>query len=214
MTRVYLIRHGETEFNKIGRMQGWADAPLTEAGRMQAQALAERFRDIPLAGVYASDLSRAAVTAQAIGDIQGLTAQTDPSLRELHMGSWSGQFIADICRNDPEGIARCRAVDPTWHAPGGETYPQLRQRMGDTLAKLAAKHDGQTIAVVSHGGGIRQIIAQYRHTPWEEVSKEAIQGNTAVNLLEFDGEEVRVIFQGDTSHLEAIGSKSVEYNGH
>ena len=61
VTRVYLIRHGETEFNKLGRMQGWADAPLTEEGRKQAQAVAERFRDIPLTGVYASDLSRAAV---------------------------------------------------------------------------------------------------------------------------------------------------------
>lgn len=209
-----MIRHGETEFNKENRMQGWLDAPLTEDGLKQAQALAGRFRDIPLAGVYASDLSRAAVTAQILADVQGLTAQTDPGLRELHMGTWSGQQIDDICRNDPDGIARCRAADPTWCAPGGETYPQLRQRMGETLARLAAKHEGQTIAVVSHGGGIRQILAQYKRLSWEEVRTEKIQGNTAVNLLEFDGTEVRILIQGDTSHLEATGRQSVEYAGH
>lgn len=214
MTRIYLIRHGETQSNLENRIQGWLDTQLTEAGFQQAEALGQRFQNIPVDAVYASDLQRAMDTAQVICNIHNLPLHTDPALREMNLGEWSGQTTAELSRTQGEQMALFRAVDPQWHAPGGETYLQLRDRVDGALQQIVANHPGQTVAVVSHGGGIKQVLAKYKGLSVSESKDDIKQGNTSVNLIEFDGEEIRVTLQGDTSHLAYLDRKANTYNGY
>ena len=90
MTTILLARHGETDWNRAGRWQGWADPPLNETGRVQARELAEQLRTIPFDAVYSSDLRRAHETALIVGEPHGVPVVTEPGLREIDVGSWSG----------------------------------------------------------------------------------------------------------------------------
>src|SRR5215211_8136133 len=96
VTAILLARHGETDWNREGRFQGWADPPLNDAGRAQAQALAERLREMPFDAVYASDLRRAFETAEIVAASHGVPVTPDPGLREVDIGSWSGLTRAEI----------------------------------------------------------------------------------------------------------------------
>ena len=106
MTRILLARHGETDWNRIGRWQGHADPPLNEAGREQAAALAERLAGDGIAAIYSSDLRRASATARTVGKQLGLAVVEDPALREIDVGSWSGLTRAEVAERFPEGFAR------------------------------------------------------------------------------------------------------------
>ena len=201
MTQIYLIRHGETASNKENRMQGWLDTDLSETGLQQSAALGQRFRELPVDAVYSSDLRRAMRTAQAICDAKNLPLQTDPALRELNLGDWSGRTNEEIAEKYSENLALYRTSPDLWKAPDGESYAQLRQRMDDAMKKIAAKHPGQRVAVVSHGGSIKMLLSLYKGLSILESKCEPIQPNTAVTLLEFDDQGVRIVYQGDATHL-------------
>lgn len=201
MTKVYLIRHGETASNKENRIQGWLDTDLSETGLRQSAALGQRFRDLPVDAVYSSDLCRAMRTAQAICDAKNLPLHTDAALRELNLGDWSGHTTEEIAQLYGENLALYRAASPLWKAPNGESYEQLRQRMDGAIKAIVARHPGQTVAVVSHGGSIKMLLSLYKGLSIPESKSEPIQPNTAVTLLTFDTQGVQILFQGDAAHL-------------
>src|SRR5437667_11321226 len=103
MTTLLLARHGETDWNREGRWQGWADPPLNEAGREQARALAEQLRTMPFDAVYSSDLRRAHETAEIVGRPHHVPIRVDRDLREIDIGSWSGLTRAEIDVQFPDG---------------------------------------------------------------------------------------------------------------
>ena len=104
MTTILLARHGETEWNREGRWQGWADPPLNDAGRAQARTLAEELRTIPFDAVYASDLRRARETAVIVAAPHAVPVLTDAGLREIDVGSWSGLTRREIEERFPDGL--------------------------------------------------------------------------------------------------------------
>lgn len=154
MTTILLARHGETEWNAAGRWQGQADPPLNETGKAQAERLAELLDPYPLAAIYASDLERARATAEAVGRRRGLPVLLRRDLREVDCGSWSGRFHADL---PPEQVARWRAGEKAWE--GGESYEEMAERILAAVFDIAARHDGEHVLIVSHGGAIRAIHA-------------------------------------------------------
>jgi broad specificity phosphatase PhoE len=157
MTTVYLARHGESDWNVERRWQGHADRPLTERGREQARALAERLVDIELEAVYASDLRRAWETAEAVAAPRGLEVVRLPELREVDVGSWSG-FTRDECAERfPDAFACWQEGGSGWE--DGESYEQMGERIVAALHRLVAAHPGASILVVSHGGPIRAVHA-------------------------------------------------------
>lgn len=157
MTTILLARHGESDWNREHRWQGHTDRPLTELGRRQAAALAERLADVPLDAVYASDLARARDTALAVAERKGLRVVARPDLREVDVGNWSGKTRADVERSDPEGIARWLEGATGWL--GGETYEEMAARAVAAVREIAAAHAGGRVLVVSHGGCMRAIHA-------------------------------------------------------
>jgi broad specificity phosphatase PhoE len=157
MTTVYLARHGESDWNVERRWQGHADRPLTERGHEQARLLAERLVDVELDAVYASDLRRAWETAEAVAATRGLHVVRLPELREVNVGSWSG-FTRDECSERfPDAFLRWQQGGSGWE--DGESYEEMGERIVGAIQRLAARHPGGAILVVSHGGPIRAVHA-------------------------------------------------------
>jgi broad specificity phosphatase PhoE len=157
VTTIFLARHGESDWNAEWRWQGHADRALTERGRAQAHALAERLRETELDAVYASDLTRARETARAVADAQELPLRTLADLREVDVGSWSGLTRTEAEERFPEDYERWLHGGPGWR--DGESYEQMSRRVVGTVLRLAREHDPGRILVVSHGGPIRAVHA-------------------------------------------------------
>ena len=201
MTRIYLIRHAEAEGNLYRRIHGWYNSLITVNGYRQIAALARRFRKIHIDAVYSSDLFRTMTTAGAVYKPKGLPLRTDAGLREVHMGWWEDRTWGEVGRIDGSTLARFNATSPEWKVPGGESLDEVRQRVGSTLRKLAERHPDQTLAVFCHGTAIRNTLALFRGLSVAESAGLPHSDNTAVSLVEIDGDETRVIFQDDNSHL-------------
>jgi 2,3-bisphosphoglycerate-dependent phosphoglycerate mutase len=146
VTTILLARHGETDWNREGRFQGWADPPLNEAGRAQASALAERLRETPFDAVYSSDLRRAHETAVVVAEPHGIPVVSDPGLREIDVGSWSGLTRAEIEERFPGADHH-----------DGESRAHHLARVLATAERIARAHVGERILIVSHGGSLRAL---------------------------------------------------------
>jgi uncharacterized phosphatase len=146
VTTLLLARHGETEWNRVGRWQGWADPPLNDNGRAQAHELAAQLRATPFDAVYSSDLRRAHETALVLAAPHGLDVVTDPDLREIDVGPWSGLTRAEIAERFPDG-----------DRPGGETREQHSVRVLAGVERIARAHPGERVLIVAHGGCVRAL---------------------------------------------------------
>jgi 2,3-bisphosphoglycerate-dependent phosphoglycerate mutase len=158
VTTIHLVRHGETDWNRELRWQGHSDVPLNERGREQARKLADELSGAPLAAVYSSDLRRASETAQIVADRLSLPVQTDAALREIDVGSWEGFTLANLEARSPEAVTR-------WDEQGehgwedGESHTAMVARVREAIQSIAARHEGEEVLVVSHGGPIRALKA-------------------------------------------------------
>ena len=157
MTTILLARHGESDWNRTKRWQGFADRPLTDLGRRQAMELAARLEEIELDAVYSSDLQRARATAEIVARSKHLDVQTVRDLREVDVGSWSGLTRAEAEARYPEAFARWLHGDEGWE--DGETYDQLGERVVRAVQRIAKERNGQRVLIVAHGGTIRAIHA-------------------------------------------------------
>jgi probable phosphoglycerate mutase len=148
---LYLIRHGETTYNAEGRIQGQSDAPLSELGRRQSQAVAEALAALPIEAVYSSPLSRALETARQIAAKHGLAVQTDPRLMELNAGVFEGRLRSELADLYPTELAQWLGGDEDFVIPGGESRRQLTVRGCEALRAIAAAGHHEVV-VVTHGG--------------------------------------------------------------
>jgi broad specificity phosphatase PhoE len=160
---IYLARHGETEWNRIGRWQGATDIPLSDTGRAQARLLAERLRDRRIARVHASHLSRAHETAAIVAAHLGMPAPlTDPRLRERGYGAFEGLTRSE-CEDRFPGAWQRYLADRRLVPPGGEPQAEVVERVVAAMTEIATANDetsseSGTILVISHGGTIRSFI--------------------------------------------------------
>jgi probable phosphoglycerate mutase len=157
VTTILLVRHGETDWNSERRWQGHADRPLNEVGREQARELAETLTDRAIDVVYSSDLLRAHETALIVGERLGLPVSVDVGLREVDVGDWSGRVHSEIEGLDPDGYRRWREGGKGW--AGGESYEEMGARVVAAVLRIAARHPGETVLIVTHGGSIRACRA-------------------------------------------------------
>lgn len=156
MTRLIVWRHGNTEWNADGRIQGQTDTPLNALGRQQAADAARMLLTLRPAAIVASDLARASDTAAALGRLSGLTVSYDKRLRERSFGHWQGLLMSEVAERFPEEHARWRARQEV----GGdvESLDELGGRVSAAL--LAAAALGDTVVVATHGGAARQGVGQ------------------------------------------------------
>ena len=201
-TRIIAIRHGETAWNVDTRIQGHLDIPLNDIGRWQAGRLGAALAGEGIAAVYASDLGRAMQTAQAVADVAGLAVLADTGLRERAFGRFQGRTFAEIEAAWPEDARLWRVRDPAFTPPeGGESLLVFRDRVVGTLARLAARHAGEQIVVVGHGG-VMDVL--YRAATGQELQapRTWALGNAAVNRLLWTPQSLGLVGWADTRHLE------------
>lgn len=150
------MRHGATDWNQARLAQGQADIALNRKGRRQAREAAKALAGYELDAVYASDLQRAVATAQAIAGRQGLEVITDRDFREIDQGEWEGVHTDEIRRRWPELWGPARHVN---RRPGGESPEEVSRRALAGLRRVLEAHPTGTVAIVSHGGTIRWLVA-------------------------------------------------------
>lgn len=201
VTRILAVRHGETDWNRETRIQGHTDIGLNANGLAQARRLGTALRDEPLAAIYASDLDRARATAEAVAMHHGLPVRTDAGLRERGFGRLEGLTWAEIESLHPDEALAWRKRHPEFAPPGGESLLRFRERIVSTVHTLAARHLGQQVLIVAHGGVLdvlyRDATRQDLQAPrtWE-------LPNTAVNRLIWSPEGLGLVGWADTSHLQ------------
>ena len=208
-TSILLIRHGETAWNAVRRLQGHIDIPLNEEGQRQAAALADALAAEPLHAVISSDLQRALRTAQAVAGQQAVqhTVQQDPQLRERCYGVFEGMLYADIERTYPAEFAAWQARDIDAVMPSGErvaeSFRQFFQRCMDGIGAWAARYPGRTIAIVAHGGVLecayRAATGMALDSPRDFQVK-----NASINRFTFDNGKLALQSWGETAHLEQL----------
>ncbi len=163
MTTLLLARHGETDWNKEGRWQGWADPALNDTGRAQARTLAAELEATPFDAVWSSDLRRARETAEILAAPHRVPVLVDPDLREIDIGSWSGLTRAEIADRFPDGIR-----------PDGETREQHAARVLAAVERIARAHPAERVLVVTHGGTLRTLHGHTSDEPYHPVANCAV----------------------------------------
>ena len=205
MTRVILVRHGETDWNATRRAQGHADVPLNHAGRAQALDAARELSAFTVDAVYSSDLMRALDTAKEIARLHGLEVVVEPRFREIDQGEWTGLTSAEIRARWPGlwGPERHRS-----RRPGGESPAEVRRRALAALAGAVEAHPDGTVVVVSHGGTIRWLSAAALGLDDDGAARIRGLRNGAMVSLDafFDSGELRlcnlVRFDGATAEVD------------
>jgi probable phosphoglycerate mutase len=204
MTEIWFIRHGETDWNRSRRIQGWKDIPLNKDGEVQAQRLAERLaRDAqsqPFDAIYSSDLQRAHHTALAAAERLALRVRTEPGIRERSYGVLEGLDTLTSEQLAPEARAAWKSRDPDRAIEGGEALGQFRARILATVEDLAARHRGERLLVFTHGG-VLDILWRRARGLELDVPRDVPLLNAGVNRIVIDGAEWRVDSWADVSHM-------------
>jgi len=203
--RITAVRHGETAWNVDTRIQGQTDIGLNARGQWQAQQLGAALAAHGIKHIYTSDLARAHHTALAIATHAGIAPQAvvlHAGLRERAFGVFEGRTHAEIEAQWPQDALRWRQRVPDWAPQGGESPLQLRQRVEKTVVQIAARHPGQHIALVAHGGVLDML---YRLATGQEVNAVRTWelGNCAINRLLWTPQGLTLVGWADTAHLEA-----------
>lgn len=204
ITRLILVRHGETDWNRTRTIQGQHDIPLNETGLAQAQAVARRLASESIGAIYSSDLARARETARAVAEVHRLAVIDEPGLRERHWGRFQGYRFDEIEQLAPEAHARMLVRDPAYELDGGgESITVLVARVRETLDRLARAHAGVTIVAVAHGGVL--------DAAWRIATGLALDAprafalpNAALNVLEASASGWTVREWAVTGHLDGL----------
>jgi broad specificity phosphatase PhoE len=203
--RLWLVRHGESTWNAIGRVQGWADPPLSDLGIYQAERVAKRLAEVGLSAIYSSTLQRAFQTAQIISDKVGVPIMPDPRLREHGMGEATGMiwgreaffsrwpFLTEIA-NQGKPIRK--------HIPGAEPPDIFIDRINHSIYAIKKAHIDGDVAVVAHGGVFRHYIADLLDASLG--TADFSFGNVSLSQVEYTEENyAKIRFVNDCTHLQS-----------
>ena len=199
-TRIIAIRHGETAWNVDTRIQGQLDIPLNDNGRWQASQLSRALAGETISTVYASDLLRANQTACAVADAFGLEVVNDAGLRERGFGIFEGRTFAEIDATWPDQARLWRKRDPQFEPEGGESLLRFRDRVVETANRLAARHVGEQIVMVGHGG-VMDVL--YRAATRQELQAARTWdlSNATINRLLWTPNGLTLVGWADNAHL-------------
>ena len=169
MTELWLVRHGQTDWNLEGRYQGQSDIALNSTGLSQAYALAERLDGWVFNAIYSSDLQRARQTAEVLADRLGLPVNEDARLREICQGEWEGMRLSELRQIFAENLAENEKDPLHARAPGGESTLEVAERVGRAVDEIAAAYPQSRVLVISHGFAVATLICRARQIPLAEV---------------------------------------------
>jgi len=201
-TRLILIRHGETEWNRSLRFQGHRDIPLSEEGRAQARKIAHRLSTEKIDAAYASDLSRALETAKTIAEYHNLDVKVTPELKEINFGHWEGLTHSEIDSRFPDSMAQWLKNPMETRIPGGESMNDVSLRCMAGVSQILAENTGKNVLIAAHGGVLRVIIANVLGIELNDYWKFRLD-NVSLNIIDYyENGKAIVNVLNDTSHLQ------------
>lgn len=196
-TRIYLIRHGEITGSEVSRYNGQMDVPLTAKGLDQYQLLAKRLQDVPASACYTSDLTRCAQGAEILCAQREIHFQTRRELRELSFGEWEGMAWTELAERFPEAWKNRMRDFVEFRAPGGENLLDLRDRVVPAIHEIIARHPGEELFVIGHGGVNRIILLDALGAPPSSMFRIE-QEYGCLNIIDYyeDGNPVVKLLNG------------------
>lgn len=207
MTRIILVRHGQTEWNRVERFRGQADVPLNKTGIAQAEAAARRIAaEWTPAAVYSSPLGRAVRTAEAIATPFGLEVRPHPGLNDIHFGEWQGLTPDEARARWPESVEAWMRTPQTALIPGGESLAGLGERSLRAVRELAARHEGETIVLVGHTVLNRVLLLAMLGLGLEHFWRIR-QDTAAINIIEAENDVFTLVSLNETCHLAELSKK-------
>ena len=195
------MRHGETEWNRLRRIQGGnSNTPLNEKGEQQAESLALRLRSEGIQAIYSSPLQRSLDTAQAIARHYQMEVDLEPDLIELNLGELEGTLIDDLGKSFNELLITNSQGEVLPRVPGGESLIEVQQRAWSAIQRLVSQHPEGAIVVVSHYFAILTIICSALNLPLSQVGRLRVDTGS-ISALIFDEKVPHLVLLNDTCHL-------------
>jgi broad specificity phosphatase PhoE len=211
---VILARHGETEWNLSGRIQGYGDSPLTPLGGEQSRRVAERVASMKISAVYASSSGRARDMGELIAAQHGLPVTLVEDLRERCYGCYEGLTLAEIREKDGAALAKWLSHPNREQLapPGGETQAEMSQRVMAAVRDITARHPGETVAVATHGGPIKSIVFAILDIPTTAWDRTWVT-NGSLTTIRGTPDDLRVACFNDTCHLDSVATRPRSIEG-
>ncbi len=202
MTRIYLVRHGQTQWNIEKRFQGSGDSPLTTQGLKEIELLKERMRQVPLEAAYSSPRERAHQTASIIAEPHGIQVEKHESFGEINLGKWEGKTYKEIKQQDPNlHYAFFHQPDKFTPVEGHESMAAVQKRSRAALYEIADRNQGKHVLVVSHAITLRLLLLTFENRPIRDLWKIADVKQTSVTEIVIDKNCVIILRKADVSHL-------------
>lgn len=201
MLQIVLVRHGETYWNRERRIQGGSsDTQLTEAGKRQAEDLAQLLEDKNIAAIYSSPLQRALDTAQAVARFHPVAVTIEPNLREIEVGELEGMPLASLSTTFDQFLLEWQQGNGSEKLPGGESLADLAQRAWTCIQRLASQYNDGVVVVVTHYFVILTIICEALGMPLAHIRR--LRANVGgISILDFGDKKPRLVVLNDTCHL-------------
>ncbi|MFS0723984.1 histidine phosphatase family protein [Paenibacillus sp. 1P07SE] len=199
-TRIYLVRHGQTEWNVEHRFQGHQDSPLTPLGLQQAGWLADALQEEPLDAIYASSSTRAMRTAEIIRGERQLAIQASDGLLEMNLGEWEGGVQEEIKEQYQERFAAFWEDPESFLVAGGETFREVEARATAVLEQILKEHAGQSVLIVTHTVVLKLLMARFEARPLKDLWQLPYIYPACLCHIEGSHPDYEILLHGDTSH--------------
>ncbi len=200
MTEIFLMRHGQTQWNTAKRFQGSMDIKLDDTGLQQAAKLKQRLSKVDFQAVYTSDLQRCSLTAQMIAKDRVLQVYEMEELREVSFGHWEGQNY-DLLKRDLTSGVKAWFDNPSKQIiPGGETVEQVESRLHQVKNHIMANYMNQQVAIVTHGALLRYLLSSWLHLPYNFCWKWDID-NASISVIRWENDIFHLQRLNDCAHL-------------
>ncbi|MBO5938329.1 MAG: histidine phosphatase family protein [Clostridia bacterium] len=203
MTRLILVRHGQSTGNELHIVTGQGDYPLTALGHAQAKKAATwLLAKEKITKIYSSDLSRAYQTAEPTAECFALPIHTDVGLREMDMGALVGLPHSEWTERFSENWSVWTSAHPHYRAPEGESIPELYERSVKTLSRIAAECDGECVAIFCHMGVMRSFEAFVQNIPCDEIESVSKGRNASIAIYTYEDGKFTPVAYDLVEHLE------------
>lgn len=202
MARLIIVRHAESALNLENRIQGHRDSLLTKKGLEQARRLARRIRRFRIDRVYSSDLGRAYSTTLEITRYLGrVKIVRDPRLREILLGDWEGMTPEEVDRLYERGYQKWKRKPSAMRIPNAEGVSRFRHRVTRRVKEIAKANRGRTVLIVTHGGVITALLADWLRADFDRVLQGLVIENTSLTFVDLTEKKARLWVINDTDHL-------------
>jgi phosphoserine phosphatase len=204
--RLIIVRHGESEWNRIGRYQGQADAPLSETGVSQAEALGARLSREQFDAIYTSPLQRAARTAEAIARYHPeVPFFRDPAIMEIHHGDWQGLYSHEVVERYADGLEEWRQHPTRAQFPNGESFSNILKRVLDFKERLLAEHSDRTILVSTHDVVVKILVSDALGMNMDRLNRIWVT-NASISVIEYGDDLPYLVSLSEACHLGRLES--------